>query len=204
MRRFIAPAMVSALATLLTTAFVLHGAAQETEPYLPAPEGPYSGRVVELLTERPLEGALVVTVWERDRDGIRTVVAAREILTDAAGAFQIESTELEATLPSRVFAPRTLVYKHGYVTIPRELGPRFGVPTRRFVGAGAVVALKPVRDGEEWTEAFHTFYRSVERLRGERLSEFLPQSERLYREGVEFVATELQRNPGYWGLEKDK
>jgi hypothetical protein len=194
-------AVLTALVTTVPTPRLL---AQEPEAYLREPEGPYRGRVVELLTEKPLEGALVLTIWERDEDGDRVVVAVREVLTDAAGAFVVAATEIEGSLPPRAFPPRTLVYKQGYVTLPRELGPRFGVPARRFAGEGAVVALKPVRDGEEWTEAFHIFYRSVGRLRGERLPEALRQSLRLSQEGIELFATELKRNPGYWGLEKSE
>ncbi len=178
--------------------------AEEPEGYLQGPEGSYRGRVVELLTDKPLEGALVVTVWEQDQDGDRAVVAAREVLTDATGAFGIDTSEIERSLPPRVFPPRTLVYKHGYVTLPREPGTQFGVPARRFTKEGAVVALKPVHDGEEWTEAFHAFYESLQRLRGDGLRERLPQSERVFAEGVRFFATELQRNPGYWGLKKEK
>jgi hypothetical protein len=195
-------AIFAALASLFTTVSAVGGAAQEPEHYLQSPEGPYRGRVVELLTEKPLEGALVLTVWEQDQDGARVVVAVREVLTDATGVFRIESTEIEGSLPPRVFAPRTLIYKHGYVTLPREVGALFGVPTRRFAGKDAVVALKPVRDGEEWTEAFHTFYESLQRLRGDGIRERLPQSLRAFQEAVQFAVTELKRNPGYWGLDK--
>jgi len=178
--------------------------AEEPEAYLQGPTGPYRGRVVEVLTDKPLEGALVVTVWEQDQDGDRVVVAARELLTDTSGAFLVESLEIERALPPRTWPPRTLIYKHGYVALPREPGARFGVPTRRFVGAGAVVTLKAVHGGDEWTETFHTFYESLQRLRGESLRERLPHSLRALEDTVRWFAAESKRNPGYWGVEKSR
>lgn len=160
-----------AVGLLLLTALVAAPpqiSGQEAEPFLHGPLGPYRGRVVELLTERPLQGALVIIAWEFDphNDGGRTIFAFREILTDAAGQFVVEASAIETTPPPRTYPPRVLVYTPGYVTFPRERGRRFGRPAARFAGAGDVVALKPVRDAEERIEALNTFIASLERLPG--------------------------------------
>ncbi len=177
---------------------------QEAEPYLHGPQGPYRGRVVELLTERPLPGALIIVVWESDRDddGGRSVFALRETLTDAAGEFMVDASAIEAVPPPRAYPPRLLIYKPGYVTYPRERGRRFGVPASRFTGSGRVVQLKPVRDEEERAEAFNTFVASLGGFTGDPVGGLLSESARVFREELERFIREATQNPGAWEKEQ--
>ena len=132
--------------------------------------GAYRGRVVELLTERPLEGAVVVFVWfwTPEQEEAWQGWAYRETLTDATGAFEIEASAIEAEMPAPARMPRLLVYKPGYATLPRERGERFGVPGSRLAAEGGIVALRPLTDLQERIDAFNLLMLSLSRLKGPR------------------------------------
>jgi hypothetical protein len=172
-----------------------HG--QDPEPHLTGPQGPYRGRVVELLTEAPLPGALVVMAWEFDpaSDGGRSLLALREARTDAAGEFSIDAAAIEAALPPRAFGPRFLVYKPGYVTYPREPGRRIGAPAARLTGRGSTVPLKPVRDAEERAEAFNALVSAVTRWVGATGADLLPEYRQVFREELERFMREAPTPP---------
>ena len=55
-------------------------------------QAPYSGRVVDAATGKPLKGALVMVVWQAedtDINGMKNVVAIREVATGADGSFTV-------------------------------------------------------------------------------------------------------------------
>ena len=64
-------------------------------------QAPYSGRVVDAATGKPLKGALVMVVWQAEDteiDGMKNVVAIREVATGADGSFTVPA-DFEATAP---------------------------------------------------------------------------------------------------------
>lgn len=54
-------------------------------------DGPYKGKVVDLETGAPIEGAVVAGVWHVDQYGgpVRTFCDAKEALTSKNGEFQV-------------------------------------------------------------------------------------------------------------------
>jgi hypothetical protein len=93
-----------------------------------------SGRVVEVLTERPLEGVLVLIIWQNDpyQRPVSRTHAARELLTDSTGAFAFD---LEPDLhkpPDTVMPPRIIVYKPGYSAFPPTTQQWFGADLSRL------------------------------------------------------------------------
>ena len=68
-------------------------------------QAPYSGRVVDAATGKPLKGALVMFEWQAEDteiDGMKNVVAIPEVAAGAAGSSTVPA-DFEATAP-----PRTL------------------------------------------------------------------------------------------------
>lgn len=196
------------LATLFLTALsvapgIVRGvASQQREPFLDGPRGPYRGQVVELLTDKPLEDALVLVVWESDtgNDGGRDPFAYRELVTNTAGEFVVDATGIETALPPRTFPPRLLVYKPGYVTFPRQSSRfRFGAPTARFVRAGDVIPLKPAKDMEERAEALNTVAASLGGVPNLGPDNPFPESGRIMRAELEYLIRDMRDNPSNWG-----
>ncbi len=159
-----------------------------------APAKVYQGRVVELLTERPIEGALVLVGWEAivPSQGGEVLYALRELLTDATGAFRVEAGAIEAAAPPTALRPGLIVYKPGYVTVPRERSaPEFGIPVASLEARRGVIALKPVRDLEERSEAYNSFVAQTKRLQGDLGGGTLDQTQRLWREELVYLVREL-------------
>jgi hypothetical protein len=124
--------------------------------------------VVDDETGRPIGQALVLAVWQKHDiqiEGLRGLVAIREIQTDPAGQFAIDGSSVEARPPLFLLPPRLVIYKAGYLPHPEE--PRFPIGTlgSRFRGAGHVVRLRPVRDEEARTMASNLFFVTLSRLR---------------------------------------
>lgn len=178
-----------ALSATLSLAAAAHG--QGPGPAAAGSPAIYDGRVVELLTEQPIAGALVVFLWEFDGDYRvgREMFALREVLTDAAGRFRVDATAIEASAPPGARPARFLVYKPGYVASPRERGPEFGNPAARLREGRGVVALKPVKDLEERVEAYNTFAASTNRLAGDEIR-------RLWREELQYFMKHWPQTPG--------
>jgi hypothetical protein len=122
---------------------------------------PYRGTVVDGKTGQPLAAVAVIILWQRLDDqiqGLRRLVAAREVFTNEKGEFVHEVTALERKFPARTFAPRIVMFRPGYTPWPDtpQLFPP-GVAAGPFAGAGAEVRLDPVSAYEDRSEAFNTF-----------------------------------------------
>ena len=122
---------------------------------------PYRGTVVNSKTGQPLPWVAVVILWRHFEDqnqGLRRLVAAREVFTNEKGEFAHEVTAVERQLPARTLAPRIVMFRPGYAALPDtpQLFPP-GVAAGPFAGAGAEVRLEPVRAYEDRSEAFNTF-----------------------------------------------
>jgi hypothetical protein len=122
---------------------------------------PYRGTVVDGKTGQPIPSVAVVILWQRFDDqiqGLRRLVAAREVFTNELGEFTHEVTAVERQLPARTLAPRIVMFRPGYAPLPDtpQLFPP-GVAAGRFAGAGTEVRLDPVSAYEDRSEAFNTF-----------------------------------------------
>jgi hypothetical protein len=122
---------------------------------------PYRGTVVDGKTGQPIPSVAVVILWQRFDDqiqGLRRLVAAREVFTNELGEFTHAVAAVERQLPARTLAPRIVMFRPGYAPLPDtpQLFPP-GVAAGRFAGAGAEVRLDPVSAYEDRSEAFNTF-----------------------------------------------
>jgi hypothetical protein len=122
---------------------------------------PYRGTVVDGKTGQPIPSVAVVILWQRFDDqiqGLRRLVAAREVFTNELGEFTHAVAAVERQLPARTLAPRIVMFRPGYTPLPDtpQLFPP-GVAAGRFAGAGAEVRLDPVSAYEDRSEAFNTF-----------------------------------------------
>lgn len=89
--------------------------------------GPWKGRIIDMETKEPLEGAVVLAVWERV---YRTPAGpnsyfynAKEVLTDKEGRFEIPSYKPINLLPiiSYMRGPYFTIFKPGYLSIEISL-----------------------------------------------------------------------------------
>jgi len=146
---------------LLILASAGSSSAQDEDTLLRAPSGPYRGTVLDERTGRPIPSAAVVILWQRLDDqiqGLRRLAVAQEAFTNERGEFVHDVAAAEGRLPPRTFAPRIIIFRPGYATLPSkpQLFPP-GVPASRFSGAGSQVTLVPVSEYEDRAEAFNTF-----------------------------------------------
>jgi hypothetical protein len=150
--------LISRLAVLM---FVLVGTASSvaTERYLSGVRGPYSGRVVDAVSSQPLAKALAIVVWQSEDseiDGMKNVVAIREVTTGIDGSFAVHAA-FEATVPPRTLRPTVHVFAHGYIpSTQNPHGP--GMPAEDFRGAGKTVALRPALGEEDRARAFNVLF----------------------------------------------
>ena len=135
--------------------------AQDEDAMLKAPAGPYRGRVLEAQTGQPIPDAVVVILWERLDDeiaGVRRLVTAQETFTNSNGEFVHDVRAVEAKLPPRTLAPRVLMFRPGYTSVPDRLQVRPpGLAAARFAAPGATAMMTAVTDVEDRSEAFNTF-----------------------------------------------
>ncbi|MEW6713839.1 MAG: hypothetical protein AB1306_01950 [Nitrospirota bacterium] len=85
--------------------------------------GPWEGRIIDIETKEPLEGVVVLAVWQR---AYRTPTGedtyfydAKEVLTDKAGKFEIPSYSPINLLPiiSVIREPEFTIFKPGYLSL---------------------------------------------------------------------------------------
>ena len=102
--------------------------------------GPYVGQVVDAETRAPIEGAVVVASWWRDRvwpgASISERYAAREVVTDREGRFVLDATHLEEYAPGGTLRPTFTVFFPGYLVFSPLLGPAFPPPALAFSKGG--------------------------------------------------------------------
>ncbi len=153
--------MLSGLAMLMLVASSGHVRAQDDDTPLHVSTRPYRGRVIDEKTGQPLPSVAVIILWQRLDDqiqGLRRLAVAREVFTNEKGEFVHDVAAIEGRLPPRTFAPRILIFRPGYASLPAkpQLFPP-GVAASRFTGAGVEVRLAPLTDYEDRAEAFNTF-----------------------------------------------
>ena len=162
--------------------------AQDDEPFLTRPQASYQGNVVDAATDRPIPGALVVIFWEflAPEDGDRrNAWALRELVSDDRGAFAVDAQSIETALPPRAYAPRLIIYKPGYASVPAEPGYPAGAPARPLLAPSKPIRLRPARSEDERTEAFNSFMTHVRSLRFNPAAGSLARSYRVIDEEME-------------------
>ena len=81
--------------------------------------GPWRGQVVDAETGQPIEGVVVVAVWERLSPGVihqaRAFHDVDEVVTDAEGRFVLPERELSPPNPFiTIDGPQLTMFKGGY------------------------------------------------------------------------------------------
>jgi hypothetical protein len=106
----------------LIAAFVLLSSSPSfaTSASLYYSDGPWMGRIIDAETKEPIEGAVIVAVWEKIYPGITGNYSyffdAREVLTDREGKFLIKKFKAINVLPviRWLDGPWFTVFKPGY------------------------------------------------------------------------------------------
>jgi hypothetical protein len=119
--------------------------------------GPWRGQVVDAETGRPLEGVIVVAVWDKLSPGAihpqRDFHDALEVATDSEGRFVIPARSLTTLNPFvNVEGPETYMFKSGY-----GLGPVRNLPLggnrddvyRLMERDVAIFELRPLKTRQE-------------------------------------------------------
>jgi hypothetical protein len=110
--------------TILTTFVIFYGAAvlfSVVGNYT----GPWEGRILDINTGEPIEGAVVLAVWRTKTAAIidytHSVHGATEAVTDARGYFHIPQYNPVNYLPgiSQTNGPYIQIYKPGYLFLDR-------------------------------------------------------------------------------------
>ncbi|NJD55145.1 MAG: carboxypeptidase regulatory-like domain-containing protein [Nitrospirae bacterium] len=94
--------------------------------------GPYKGRVIDTETKQPLEGAVVLAVWQSVTptvaDQAYSYLDAEEVLTDSNGRFVVGKHPPMTLRPGWVEGPHITIYSPGYGFYPRyQVSP--SIPT---------------------------------------------------------------------------
>lgn len=90
--------------------------------------GPWKGKVIDIETKEPLEGAVVLAVWHRNYrtpyGGSSYFYEAKEVLTDKEGGFEIPAYTPINLLPiiSYIKEPEFVIFKPGYGSLRMALG----------------------------------------------------------------------------------
>ncbi len=130
--------------------------AWEPERFVKGPPQPYRGKVVDAETGEPITGAVVIAVWEREFTGaggrLHEFYDAQEVLTDQAGEFVLDASEIEARAPYNTRWPAFRIYKPGYGFYPRyQVSPTI-IPRDAFRQEVTVVRLRRLLTKEERLE----------------------------------------------------
>jgi hypothetical protein len=90
--------------------------------------GPFSGRVIDLETREPIEGAVILVVWQKaiylSPGGPSTYFEeAKEALTDKEGKYHIDKYYGFTINPlAEMRDPEFLIFKPGYCVFPKGFG----------------------------------------------------------------------------------
>jgi len=127
--------------------------AREPERFVKGPAKPYRGKVVDAETEAPIVGAVVIAVWDREFTGaggrLSEFYDAQEVLTDQAGEFVLNASDIEAAAPYNTRWPVFRIYKPGYGFYPRyHVSPTTNLD-KAFRQEATVVRLRKARTVEE-------------------------------------------------------
>ncbi len=85
--------------------------------------GPWKGKIIDIETREPIEGAVVLAIWERayrSVSGDKTYFyEAKEVLTDKNGNFEIRAYTPINLLPiiSYIKKPYFIIFKPGYLSL---------------------------------------------------------------------------------------
>ena len=120
-------------------------------------DGPWSGRIMDAETKRPIEGAVVVAMWDKIYPTIvisySSFFDASETLTDSTGNFVIPAFKAINFTPfTRIRRPTFEIFKPGYSTAYTSDSPLTLVdhPTRaEMFKGGVVLELRKVKTREE-------------------------------------------------------
>lgn len=89
--------------------------------------GPWKGQIMDIETKEPIEGAVVLAVWERvyrtPAGASSYFYEAKEVLTDKEGKFEIKSYTPINVIPliSYMRGPRFTIFKPGYGSLTMVL-----------------------------------------------------------------------------------
>lgn len=151
--------------------------------YLEGTRGPYRGRVVDAETKAPLQGAVVVATWWRDRITLieRTMAlhTARETLTDANGEFTLDARDVEDNAPPRTLPPQFVIFLPGYGAFPWGHASPQGRTDTLFRGTVTTVELPKMTGAKDRRDQSTRF--SPYTLSNRPFAE-IPQFVRLYNE----------------------
>jgi hypothetical protein len=91
--------------------------------------GPYRGRVIDAETKQPLEGAVVLAIWETKTPGVAgygySYLDSEEVLTDENGRFVVGRHPPRSLALPWVAGPRLEIFYPGYGFYPRfHFSPR--------------------------------------------------------------------------------
>ncbi len=112
--------------------------------------GPWKGKIIDIETKEPIEGAVVLAVWER---AYRTPAGdntyfyeAKEVLTDKEGNFEIPAYRPINLLPiiSYIRGPNFTIFKPGYLSLSdRYLDENIIDKPAEFKRDGKIYRLSP-------------------------------------------------------------
>lgn len=147
----------------LTTAFLIAIVCFNCSYALAA--GPWKGKVIDAETKEPIEGAVVLAVWDRNyrtpTGGSSYFYEAKEVLTDKEGRFEIPAYTPINLLPliSYIEGPFFTIFKPGHGSLPMGLWNYFtGAAVepkemelygKRYRLATGLVEVPPLKTREE-------------------------------------------------------
>jgi hypothetical protein len=147
------PAWLAALLAALSLAACVGSAAAA---------GPWRGQVVDVETDRPLEGVVVLAVWDKISPGMihhrREFHDVDEVVTDTQGRFVIPARSRLTLNPLvTIDGPNLLMFKGGYGERGSRNLPQFASKHdvwELMEKTGVVFTLKPVRTRKERSETW--------------------------------------------------
>ncbi|MFZ3090793.1 MAG: hypothetical protein WA240_09260 [Nitrospirota bacterium] len=128
--------------------------------------GPWRGKIIDIETKEPLEGAVVLAVWERvyrtPTGDSSYFYEAKEVLTDKEGRFEIPSYTPINFVPllSYMRGPHFTIFKPGYLSIEwwhgeyflegsTEKTVKFEKYEKKYILAPGIIELPPLKTREE-------------------------------------------------------